>query len=67
MKTLGYCVSAINRLTREREIVTPECSKENAQKVLQMVLSVHPRKRSWLYPRVELYTRHLQFELKIDM
>lgn len=66
MKTLGYCVSAISRLTRQREVITPECSQENARRVCHKVLSAHPRKRSYIYPRVELITRQMELKFNFD-
>ena len=59
-----YHVTAINPLTRQRESVTPPCSKEKAVKILAKVKRVSPRKRTWKYPKVEIYPPrqlHLNF------
>lgn len=48
-----YHITAINRLTRIRESVTPPCSKEKALRIIQREKNTSSRKRSWIYPKME--------------
>lgn len=50
-----YHITAINPLTRFREPVTPPCSKEKAAKILAKMKKVSPRKRTWIYLKMEIY------------
>lgn len=50
-----YHITAINPLTRLREPVTLPCSKEKAEKILAKMKKVSPRKRTWIYLKMEIY------------
>lgn len=50
-----YHITAINPLTRIREPVTMPCSKEKAAKILAKMKKVSPRKRTWIYLKMEIY------------
>lgn len=50
-----YHVTAINPLTRQRESVTLPCSRDKAVKMLTKKKRISPRKRTWKYPKVEIY------------
>ena len=50
-----YHITAINPLTRLREPVTLPCSKEKAEKMLAKRKKKPPGKRTWLYPKLEIY------------
>jgi hypothetical protein len=60
MKAPDYCVTAIGRLTRRREVITPPCQKDKAEAILARTLKVKPHKRSWIYPSVALYPKQLE-------
>lgn len=60
----SYVVTAINRLTRTREPVTPPCSMENAERILQREKSTPPRKRSYIYPNIERFTTQTEINFK---
>ncbi len=53
MKEPRYCITAINRMTRQRESVTRPYAKATAEKMLRREKAKPPAKRSWIYPRME--------------
>jgi hypothetical protein len=53
MKEPRFCITAINRMTRQRESVTRPYTKETAEKMLRREKDKPPAKRSWIYPRME--------------
>ena len=59
-----YCVTAISRLTRERELVTPPCTKESAEVVCLKTKRTSARKRDYLYPKVEVLPPPLKLNFK---
>ena len=54
-----YCVTAINRLTRQREVVTPPLSYAKAEAVLRSTLASPCYRRSYIYPTVSVYQTEL--------
>ena len=50
-----WCVTAINRLTRQREAVTLPCAKDTASSMRAQLLRSRPGKRVYIYPLVEVY------------
>lgn len=60
-----YHVTAINPLTRQREPVSLPCSQAKAEKMLAKMKKQSPRKRTWKYPKLEVYPpqqQRLNFE-----
>lgn len=53
MKEPRYCITAINRMTRQRESVTPPCTKETAEKILRREKAKPHIKRCYIYPHME--------------
>lgn len=51
----SYCVTARNRLTGEREVLTPSCSKEKEEEVKLKYGLSRSSKRPYTHPKVELY------------
>lgn len=63
-----YCVTAINRLTGEREILTPPCSSENADNILLRLSNVKSKNRPYTHPRKAEYPKQLNlFTQKVDV
>ena len=54
-----WCVTGINRLTRQREAVTPPCSRENAEKVYLRNAGKPARKRSYIYLKLQEYSWYM--------
>ena len=50
-----WCVTAINRLTGQRETVTPPCSNEKAEAIKQAMITGPSVKRAYIYPIVKVY------------
>lgn len=50
-----YCVTARNRLTGEREIISPPCSREKAEEAKLKYGLSRSSKRPFTHPKVELY------------
>ena len=50
---MKYVVTAINRLTREREAISNPLDKLTALRLCAEQKKLHPRKRVWFYPRVK--------------
>jgi hypothetical protein len=55
MKEPKYCVRARNRLTGEREIVTPPLSRKKAEEALLKYTNMHGTKKPYTHPKVEIY------------
>ena len=65
MKEPMYHVTAINRLTRERESVTSPCSKDKAIKILKREKKKAADRRSWIYPKLETFVpQEISLEFK---
>ncbi len=59
MDTL-YCITAINRLTRQRErISVPYSSRDKAARECRVLISGNSLKRAYIYPQVEPYYNEL--------
>lgn len=54
-----YCVTAINRMTRRREIVSSVCSKAKASAIRDREVKKPASKRSYLYPKVTKYSYYM--------
>ena len=54
-----YCVTAINRMTRRREIVSGVCSKAKASAIRDREVKKPAKKRAYLYPKVEKYSYYM--------
>lgn len=55
-----YCVTARNRLTGEREIVTPPCTKSKAEEAKLKYGISRSSDRPYTHPKVELYNPQLE-------
>lgn len=63
-----YCVTAVNRLTGQREIITPPCSLENANAICYRMKETKAKKRSYTYPKAVEYPKQLNlFTKKLDL
>lgn len=60
-----YHVTAINPLTRQRESISRPCSRDKAFKTLAKVKRISSLKRTWKYPKVEIYP-HRQLYLNFN-
>lgn len=56
----SWCVTARNRLTGEREIITPPCSKEKAEEAKLLLGISRSSDRAYTHPKVELYNPQLE-------
>lgn len=65
----NYCVTAVNPITKEREVVTPPCScRDICESIVRREQRKPRRNRAWLTPRVESYPpQQLVFEFQNDM
>lgn len=54
-----YCVTGINRLTGEREIISPPCSYENANTIRARLMATKPQKRAYTRPQTAEYPKQL--------
>lgn len=52
---MSYVVTGINRLTGEREQLTPPCREQTAQAACRRYQQSPRRHRPWKYVRVEEY------------
>lgn len=48
-----WVVSAINRLTRQRENITQPLDRPTAERLCTKQKAIRPAKRFWLYPMVK--------------
>lgn len=48
-----YFVTAISRLTGEREVVSTKCSFDGASSIRERMLKTKPHKRSYIYHRIQ--------------
>lgn len=55
-----FCVTARNRLTGVREIVTPPCSREKAESAKLKLCSSRGSRRPLTYQKVEPYNPQLE-------
>ena len=55
-----YCVTAINKLTRQRERISGKCTDDNLLKIMrQTYLDTPSRMRTHIYPRVQVLQENL--------
>lgn len=67
-KNKKYCVTAINRLTGQREIISGACSKENADAIRARMMATKPGKRPYTYPLTVEYPKQLNlFTKQLDL
>lgn len=59
-----YCVTARNRLTGQREVVTPPCSKTNAETCKLKLTLASSKEKAYIYPKVEVYQKAMEFSKK---
>lgn len=65
MRQPKFCITAINRLTRQREPVTRSLTRQMADSMLAKEKAKPPAKRTWIYPKVEYYPpQQLYFNFK---
>lgn len=50
-----YCVTAMNRLTLDRDIVTPPCSYDKAKQVIEKFRSESNEHSSYMLSRIDVY------------
>lgn len=55
-----FCVTARNRMTGEREIVTPPCSREKAEEAKLKYGVSRSSDRPYTHPKVEPYNPQLE-------
>ena len=55
MMEAKYCVTARNRLTGEREVMTPPISKAQANDVKMKYANMKGQKKAYTHPKVEPY------------
>jgi len=54
-----YCVTAISRLTGDRDPISLPSSKEQAEKMCSTFKKIPSRKRVYIRPKVEIYQEEL--------
>ena len=54
-KTQTYVVTAINKLTRERDIISPQCSYDKGKEAIKKFIEKSHKDSAYLYPRLEVY------------
>ena len=54
-KDTQYCVTALNRLTMKRDVVTPPCSYDKAKEVLKNYRKQSGKDIPYLCPRIAEY------------
>lgn len=59
-----YCVTAINRLTGERQIISTPCSRENADAIRARLVKTKPGKRPYTNPLTVEYPKQLNLFTK---
>lgn len=55
MMTLMWCVTAISRLTKERECVTRALPRKEAERIRTNLLLKPYKSRDYTHPKVEVY------------
>lgn len=50
-----YCITGVNRLTRERQVITTPCSLSNAISILKREKAKSPKKREWIRLKINVY------------
>lgn len=55
----NYCVTAISRLSGEREVITPPRSRKTAEKIRDNLKKVRAGRRDYTWPKVQPYDRQL--------
>ena len=53
-----YQITGINKLTREREVVCVPCSTANAEMIFQREKMKSPRRRDYVYLKLEVCPPH---------
>ena len=64
MKVRKYCVTAINRLTGQREIISGACSKENADAIRARLMATKSGNRPYTHPQTVEYPKQLNLFTK---
>lgn len=59
-----YCVTAINRLSGEREIISQPCNREDANAIHARLVKTKPEKRPYTYPLTVEYPKQLNLFTK---
>ena len=54
-KTQTYVVTAINKLTRERDIISPQCSYDKGKEAIKKFLSEHHKDSPYILPKLAAY------------
>lgn len=54
-----YCVTAINRLSGEREIISKPCSRDIAKAIRDRLVKTRPGKRPYTHPITMEYPKQL--------
>lgn len=67
--TEKYCITAINRLTGEREIISKSYpNKAAAETAYKKLTGLKPGKRPYKYPRIAVYPKQLNiFTNQLDV
>ena len=50
-----YCVTARNRLTGDRDIITPPCTRVQAIDAKLKFIMKKTSRKAYVYPKVEIY------------
>jgi len=66
MTTPKYCVTARNRLTGKRDVITPPLSLQKAQDAKQNFGISRSSKRPYTHPKIELYPPPWELTIKFD-
>lgn len=56
-----YCVTARNRLTGDREVVTPAISKAQAKDIKLKYANMKGPRKAFTHPKVEVYIPKMSF------
>lgn len=69
IEKVKYCMTAINKLTRRREIVSKAFgSKDEADKARNILLATKPDKRPYIYPLTVKHPKQLNlFTNQLDV
>lgn len=59
-----FCVTGVSKLSGEREVLTPPCSRSNALKILNREKAKRLRDRDYTLLRMEDYNHPIQLKLK---
>ena len=63
-----FCLTAINRLTGERERISGHLTKSKAESERARLVTIRPEKRPYIYPLVAEYPKQLNlFSNNLDV